>query len=98
MSILLLNVNCGPRFSIIRKLPYDRKNTTMNKFKMCPDCLSEYENPKDRRFHAQPNACHECGPKLSLFKKNKKLIAVKNEALKKSIELIKEEKSLRSKV
>lgn len=87
-------VNCGPRFSIIRKLPYDRKNTTMNKFKMCPDCLSEYENPKDRRFHAQPNACHECGPKLSLFKKNKKLIAIKNEALKKSIELIKRGKIL----
>ncbi|MDB4582320.1 carbamoyltransferase HypF [Draconibacterium sp.] len=54
--------NCGPRFSIIRDLPYDRQKTTMNVFKMCPVCKKEYENPHDRRFHAQPVACLNCGP------------------------------------
>ena len=58
--------NCGPRFTIIRSIPYDRPNTTMSKFRMCPDCLSEYEDPGDRRFHAQPNACPSCGPHLAL--------------------------------
>ena len=58
--------NCGPRFTIIQALPYDRPNTTMRRFVMCPECQSEYENPLDRRFHAQPNACPECGPKLTL--------------------------------
>jgi hydrogenase maturation protein HypF len=57
--------NCGPRFTIIQDLPYDRPNTTMRRFVMCPDCQAEYENPLDRRFHAQPNACPVCGPKLS---------------------------------
>ena len=54
--------NCGPRFSIIRDLPYDREKTTMDVFEMCPVCKSEYENPSDRRFHAQPVACINCGP------------------------------------
>ena len=57
--------NCGPRFTIIEGLPYDRKNTSMKAFPMCPRCQSEYDDPLDRRFHAQPNACFECGPKLS---------------------------------
>lgn len=56
--------NCGPRFSIIEALPYDRPNTTMRGFTMCPECRAEYENPADRRFHAQPNACPACGPRL----------------------------------
>jgi len=56
--------NCGPRFSIIKELPYDRCKTTMNKFKMCKECNSEYLDPTNRRFHAQPNACRECGPEL----------------------------------
>ncbi len=57
--------NCGPRFTIIQALPYDRPNTTMRQFIMCPACQAEYDNPLDRRFHAQPNACPICGPKLS---------------------------------
>ena len=56
--------NCGPRFSIIKELPYDRSKTTMNKFKMCGDCNSEYLDPANRRFHAQPNACKKCGPEI----------------------------------
>lgn len=62
--------NCGPRFTIIKKIPYDRKYTTMNKFKMCSQCKSEYENPLDRRFHAQPNACPECGPDVYVKQSN----------------------------
>ena len=56
--------NCGPRFSIIEALPYDRPNTTMKRFPMCAACRAEYENPLDRRFHAQPTACPACGPHL----------------------------------
>jgi hydrogenase maturation protein HypF len=59
--------NCGPRFSIIESVPYDRPNTTMRRFEMCDDCRREYQDPRDRRFHAQPNACPVCGPKLSLL-------------------------------
>ncbi len=58
--------HCGPRFTIIRSLPYDRPNTTMSQFTMCVDCRREYDDPLDRRFHAQPNACPVCGPQLRL--------------------------------
>jgi hydrogenase maturation protein HypF len=58
--------NCGPRFTIITDLPYDRPVTTMGPFPLCPQCRAEYENPADRRFHAQPVACHDCGPRLRL--------------------------------
>lgn len=58
--------HCGPRFSIVNTVPYDRASTTMAKFTMCRTCLQEYENPADRRFHAQPIACPDCGPKIWL--------------------------------
>jgi hydrogenase maturation protein HypF len=58
--------NCGPRFTIIKDIPYDRPKTTMGGFEMCPACAAEYENPLDRRFHAQPVACPDCGPQVWL--------------------------------
>ncbi|MDX6300048.1 MAG: hydrogenase maturation protein HypF, partial [Nocardioidaceae bacterium] len=58
--------NCGPRFTIITELPYDRARTTMADFPMCAACAREYDDPEDRRFHAQPIACHDCGPRLAL--------------------------------
>lgn len=62
--------NCGPRFSIISSIPYDRDKTSMKSFKMCLHCEKEYKNPLDRRFHAQPNACHICGPTLQIMDNN----------------------------
>jgi len=58
--------NCGPRYTIIQTMPYDRPQTTMARFQMCPDCQREYDTPSDRRFHAQPNACPICGPQVEL--------------------------------
>ena len=58
--------NCGPRYTIITDIPYDRGTTTMARFTMCPACRGEYEDPGNRRFHAQPNACWDCGPRVSL--------------------------------
>lgn len=62
--------NCGPRFTIIESVPYDRPNTTMKGFPMCPECRKEYDDPRDRRFHAQPNACPVCGPRVELWDKD----------------------------
>ncbi|MCL2678189.1 MAG: carbamoyltransferase HypF, partial [Clostridiales bacterium] len=66
--------NCGPRFTIVKGLPYDRAKTTMSGFSLCPDCAREYHDLRDRRFHAQPNACPACGPRLFLSYPDKSLL------------------------
>jgi hydrogenase maturation protein HypF len=68
-------IHCGPRFSIVNDIPYDRDNTSMRPFLMCDACSAEYRDPGDRRFHSQPNACPACGPRLSLYDKVKNCIA-----------------------
>jgi len=73
--------NCGPRFTIIESLPYDRPSTTMAKFKMCPECEREYKDPTNRRFHAQPNACPECGPQLEYWNADGARESERNQAL-----------------
>ena len=85
--------NCGPRFTIIQDLPYDREKTTMKVFPMCEKCQSEYEDVLDRRFHAQPVACNDCGPIYSLTYKGKKTTKL-NEILNISAKLIEEGKIL----
>jgi hydrogenase maturation protein HypF len=70
--------NCGPRFTILEDIPYDRPKTTMAKFRMCPHCQREYDDPSDRRFHAQPNACPSCGPKIELCDGEGNVLAVKD--------------------
>ncbi len=66
--------NCGPRYTIIRDIPYDREFTTMHPFKMCPECMEEYNDPMNRRFHAEPNACWRCGPRVVLKDSSGKML------------------------
>jgi hydrogenase maturation protein HypF len=73
--------NCGPRFTIVRDLPYDRPNTTMRGFALCRECRAEYESPLDRRFHAQPTACPACGPQLAAWTGAGKVLGRGDEAL-----------------
>ncbi|MBX7185769.1 MAG: carbamoyltransferase HypF [Vicinamibacteria bacterium] len=80
--------NCGPRFTIIESLPYDRERTTMARFPMCPVCRAEYEDPRDRRFHAQPNACPECGPQLALWDPSGAVVATRADALTAAVDAI----------
>lgn len=86
--------NCGPRFTIIESLPYDRGNTSMKRFVMCAECEREYHDPIDRRFHAQPNACPRCGPQVQLWDAAGSAIAHSREALVKAAEIIRAGKIL----
>ena len=81
---------CGPRFSIIEALPYDRSNTTMKMFILCDICRHEYETPADRRFHAEPNACPVCGPQLSLHDCSRRKLAERDDALQQAAKAIAE--------
>ncbi len=84
--------HCGPRFTIIESLPYDRIHTAMKIFEMCDQCRHEYENPLDRRFHAQPNACPRCGPHLELWNEAGRILFTHVDALLKTAEAIREGK------
>jgi hydrogenase maturation protein HypF len=84
--------NCGPRFTIIESIPYDRPNTSMKSFAMCPDCRREYEDPKNRRFHAQPNACPECGPMMELWDPEGKPLSRQDRAILDAAEAIRQGK------
>jgi len=79
--------NCGPRYTIIDDIPYDRPFTSMKHFNMCRRCQSEYDDPANRRFHAQPNACPECGPDITLLDNNKEVVGIRN-PIQKTIELL----------
>lgn len=82
--------NCGPRFSIIAALPYDRASTTMRSFVMCDACAHEYDDPSNRRFHAQPNACPTCGPQLALWDSDGRTLATRDAALQAGVEALRE--------
>jgi hydrogenase maturation protein HypF len=82
--------HCGPRFSIIESLPYDRFNTTMKAFQMCPECEAEYTDPHNRRFHAQPNACPTCGPHIELWDGRGNTVCSFEDAIERTIRFIQE--------
>ncbi|MFA7346546.1 MAG: carbamoyltransferase HypF [Desulfurivibrionaceae bacterium] len=77
--------NCGPRYTIVERIPYDRPHTTMHGFTMCAPCRREYDDPENRRFHAQPNCCPDCGPQLGLVAADGRLVAQRDEALREAL-------------
>jgi len=77
--------NCGPRYTIVERIPYDRPQTTMRGFTMCVSCQREYDDPADRRFHAQPNCCPDCGPQLALVAADGRLAGQRDEALRETL-------------
>ncbi|MGC6359840.1 carbamoyltransferase HypF [Bisgaard Taxon 45] len=79
--------HCGPRFTIIRQMPYDRPNTAMRTFPLCPDCEKEYQDPTNRRFHAQPNACAKCGPHI-WFSNGKETLSQHDKAISQAVALL----------
>jgi len=81
--------NCGPRYTIINDIPYDRPKTSMRHFKMCAACQAEYDDPTNRRFHAQPNACADCGPHVDLFDRHRNALSTE-EPIGKAAELLKQ--------
>ncbi|MEV0776521.1 carbamoyltransferase HypF [Streptomyces sp. NPDC050428] len=86
--------HCGPRFTIVTGMPYDRAATTMAAFEMCDDCRTEYGDPRDRRFHAQPIACHACGPRLELVGEDGEMLGDGDQALRAARQLLAEGKIL----
>ncbi len=81
---------CGPRFSILTGVPYDRGSTTMSRFPLCPACRTEYHDPADRRFHAEPLACPACGPRLALWDERGDTVALGEEALARACGIVRE--------
>ncbi len=86
--------NCGPRYTIINKLPYDRVHTSMHAFEMCESCRAEYVDPNNRRYHAEPISCYACGPKLKLVDISNNVIADEHEAVLKACEQLKRSKTI----
>ena len=85
---------CGPRFSVVESVPYDRARTSMRHFPLCADCLQEYENPRDRRFHAQATCCPDCGPQLELWGPDGRMLARKDAAVRGAAQVVRDGKIL----
>jgi hydrogenase maturation protein HypF len=85
---------CGPRFSVLESVPYDRARTTMRHFPLCADCLHEYENPRDRRFHAQATCCPDCGPQVELWGPDGQVLARKDAAVRGAAQAVRDGKIL----